>query len=197
VGQTAGSKIKLKFYTNVGSPTSLPAQTNGSSSATPINGTSRSRRFASASSASNVEQLEGAKSAQDTASPSEAKPALAVSVEGGSTALESVRPSSQAESTPGLQGSGMPPPSTPGLTPQQSQGGHVQSSNDIPPAAVQEMAVDPRFRAPGESKSCPKMTEIISAHYRSRRRRLHCERYYCFTPDSQYRGSLQARIPSK
>jgi hypothetical protein len=63
---------------------------------------------------------------------------------------------SQAVSTPGLNGSAMPPPSTLGLTAQHTQSGYAQLSNHgsqseglVNPLA---MDFDPRFRFPGESK---------------------------------------------
>ena len=63
---------------------------------------------------------------------------------------------SQTVSTPGLNGSGMPPPSTPGL-PQQnqySQGGYAQSFNHQPQYQPPNPSYESKWRQSGKGKKC-------------------------------------------
>jgi hypothetical protein len=139
-------KILLKFGGGGGkaspadSPTPQANGLNGSNGTeAPVNGTVRRNPF-TASSATPVpvlDQLERARSMSGSMpSPTPSNAALVKSEEGArnSPAITpgiGYRGSSQAASTPVLNGSGMPPPSTPVL-PQQnqySQNGYVQSFN--------------------------------------------------------------------
>ena len=138
-------KILLKFGGGGGggkaSPADSPAPlTNGSNSSdVPVNGTIRRNPFGGSSSTPVpvLDQLERARSISGSVpSPTPSNAALVKSEEGArnSPAIApgyGYRISSQVASAPGLNGNGMPPPSTPGL-PQQNQypqGGYAQSFN--------------------------------------------------------------------
>lgn len=134
-------KITLKFGGAAGkaSPADSPApQTNGSNgSDTPVNGTARRNPFGGSSSTPvpALGQLERARSMSGSvASPTPPNAALVKNEEGGRNSpaiAPGYRGPSQAVSSPGLNGSGMPPPLTPALSQQSqySQGGYAQSFN--------------------------------------------------------------------
>jgi hypothetical protein len=62
------------------------------------------------------------------------------------------RSTSVAVSTPGINGNGMPPPSTPGLPNNYTQSGFAQSFNHQPQYAPNP-AFESKWRQPGKSKS--------------------------------------------
>lgn len=162
-------KILLKFGGGGGkaSPAESPApQTNGSNgSDAPVNGTVRRNPFGGSSSTPVpiLDQLDRARSMSGSAgavpSPTPSNAALVKNEEGARNspaiaAAYGYRGSSQAVSTPGLNGNGMPPPSTPGL-PQQnqySQGGYAQSFNHQAQYQPPNPSYESKWRQPGKGK---------------------------------------------
>ena len=157
-------KITLKFGGGKASPADSPApQTNGSNgSEVPVNGTGRRNPFGGSSSTPvpALDQLERARSLSGSvASPTPSNAAMVKSEEGArnSPAIGpgyGYRGSSQVVSTPGLNGNGMPPPSTPGL-PQQSQysqGGYAQSFNHQAQHQAPNPSYESKWRHPGKGK---------------------------------------------
>jgi hypothetical protein len=156
-------KILLKFGGGgKASPADSPApQTNGSNgSDTPVNGTGRRNPFGGSSSTPvpTLDQLERARSMSGSvASPTPSNAALVKNEEGArnSPAIAvgyAYGGSSQAVSTPGLNGSGMGPPSTPGL-PQQnqySQGSYAQSFNHQAQYQPPNPGYESKWRQPGK-----------------------------------------------
>jgi hypothetical protein len=158
-----GPKITLKFGgQGKASPAESPApQTNGSNgSDAPVNGTGRRNPFGGSSSTPvpTLDQLERARSMSDSvASPTTSNAALVKNEEGGRISPViapgyGYRGNSQGASTPGLNGSGMPPPSTAGLPPQNqySQGGYTQSFNHQAPYQQPNPSYESKWRQPGK-----------------------------------------------
>lgn len=172
-----GPKITLKFGGSRASPADSPApqlapQTNGSNGMAP-NGLSRRNPFggshSSATPIPNLEQLERARSMSGSvSSPTPSNSALVKNEDAArnSPALQtnysSYRGGSQAASTPGLSGNGMPPPSTPGLPTMFSQGGYAQSFNHQTPYQPPNPSFDSKWRQPGKSKPFPRIMPLIS-----------------------------------
>ena len=174
--QEPANKIRLKMSVpepapkialKVGrpSPADSPApQTNGSNG-TPANGASRKNPFggsySSATPVPNLDQLDRARSMSGSApspTPSGSAAIKNEEIARNSPALQAAnynyRAPSQAVSTPGLSGAGMPPPSTPGVPPQNmySTGGYAQSFPH-PAMYAQNPAVDNKWRPEGQSKT--------------------------------------------
>lgn len=164
----AGPKITLKFGGSRASPADspapqLPPQTNGSNGVAP-NGLSRRNPFggshSSATPIPNLEQLERARSMSGSVpSPTTSNSGLVKNEDAArnSPALapnyNNYRGGSQAVSTPGLSGNGMPPPSTPGLQNIYAQGGgYAQSFNHQPQFQPPNPSFDSKWRQPGKSK---------------------------------------------
>jgi hypothetical protein len=164
----SGPKITLKFGGSRASPADSPApqsapQTNGSNGVA-LNGLSRRNPFGGSHSAAtpipNLDQLERARSMSGSVpSPTPSNSGLVKNEDGArnSPALvpgyNGYRGGSQAASTPGLSGNGMPPPSTPGLQNIFSQGGgYAQSFNHQPQFQPPNPSFDSKWRQPGKSK---------------------------------------------
>lgn len=154
-GQSSGPKIRLNLTRKAPHDSPAPDASSPVSNGAPTNGTGRSsKRLRTGTPASTVDQPESAKSLSDTVAsptPSSAVPMKTEEVE---------RPPSQAASTPGLTGSGMPPPSTASQAPQQAQGAYAQSlahsSHIITTVIAPDSGLDySRFRAPGQSRCFP------------------------------------------
>lgn len=156
---STGPKIKLKV-TRKGSPQGSPAPppsiavSNGAT----VSGTTRgSKRLRSATPTSGADKLERSKSVVDSVASPAPPPTTspAKNEEAGDLALG--RNGSQAVSTPGLNGSSMPPPSTPGLASPHTQVGQPQSSylGSHAPVPTPDMDFNRRLRAPGQSKCSP------------------------------------------
>jgi len=164
----AGPKITLKFGGGKASPADSPApqpapQTNGSNGAAP-NGLGRRNPFggsqSSATPVPSLDQLERARSMSGSVpspTPSNSAPVKNEDGARNSPAIpagyNSYRGGSQVVSTPGLAGSGMPPPSTPGLQNLFSQGGYAQSFNHQPQYQPPNPSFDSKWRQPGKSKT--------------------------------------------
>lgn len=164
-----GPKITLKFGPggSRASPADSPApqlapQTNGLNGTAP-NGLSRRNPFGGSHSTAtpipNLEQLERARSMSGSVpspTPSNSAPVKNEEAARNSPALapgyNTYRGGSQAVSTPGLSGNGMPPPSTPGLPNIYSQGGYAQSFNHQPQYQPPNPSFDSKWRQPGKSK---------------------------------------------
>jgi hypothetical protein len=164
----SGPKITLKFGGSRASPADSPApqpapQTNGSNGVA-LNGLSRRNPFggshAAATPIPNLDQLERARSMSGSVpSPTPSNSGLVKNEDGArnSPALvpgyNGYRGGSQAASTPGLSGNGMPPPSTPGLQNIFSQGGgYAQSFNHQPQFQPPNPSFDSKWRQPGKSE---------------------------------------------
>ena len=160
-------KITLKFG-GKHSPADSPApqaapQTNGANgTAAAVNGIAHRNPFSGSLSSMartpSLDQLERARSASGSApSPTPSNSALVKNEEGArnspaiSTAYNNYRGPSQSVSTPGLSGSGMPPPSTPGLTNLYTQSGYAQSFNHHPQYQNPNPSFDSKWRQPGKS----------------------------------------------
>jgi hypothetical protein len=172
-----GPKITLKFGGNRASPADSPApqvapQTNGANG-TALNGTNRRNPFGGAHSSATpvptLEQLERARSMSGSVpspTPSNSAPVKNEDAARNSPALQqsynSFRGGSQAVSTPGLSGNGMPPPSTPGLQNMFSQGGYAQSFSHQPPYQPPNPSFDSKWRQPGKSKPSSRLMLVIS-----------------------------------
>jgi hypothetical protein len=182
VPEPAGTKIKLKLndgpkekimlkFGSKASPAASPAppapqllpQTNGSTSAAvATNGSSRRNPFggsqSSATPAPSLDQLERARSASGSApSPTPSNSAWVKKEDAprNSPAVAAgynYRATSQAVSTPGLSGSGMLPPSTPGLPNAYSSGGYAQSFNHQAQQNSLNSSFEAMWRAPGKGK---------------------------------------------
>lgn len=185
-----GPKITLKFGGSRASPADSPApqlapQTNGANGTAP-NGSSRRNPFGGAHSSATpvptLEQLERARSMSGSVpSPTPSTSALVKNEDAArnSPALQpsynSFRGGSQAVSTPGLSGNGMPPPSTPGPQNMFSQGGYAQSFSHQPPYQPPNPSFDSKWRQPGKTASDAMITNLslathpglnISRHFR-------------------------------
>jgi len=163
-------KITLKFGAGAGkaSPADSPApqiapQLNGSNG-TGINGSGRRNPFggshSSATPAPSLDKLERARSMSGSVSSPTPSTSAPVKNEEGArnspaipAAYNGYRGQSQAVSTPGLPGNGMPPPLTPGMSTGYSQSGYAQPFMHPP---VISHSVNPSFdlkwRQPGKSK---------------------------------------------
>jgi len=135
-------------------PTTAAVATNGSSRRNPFGGSQ-----ASATPAPNLDQLERARSASGSApSPTPSNSAI-VKKEDAARNSPAVatgynyRGTSQAVSTPGLSGSGMLPPSTPGLPNAYSSGGYAQSFNHQAQQSSLNSSFEAMWRAPGKDAS--------------------------------------------
>jgi hypothetical protein len=156
------------------SPADSPApQTNGSNG-TPANGASRRNPFggSSATPMPHLEQLDRARSMSGSApspTPSGSAAIKHEEIARNSPALQAAnynyRAPSQAVSTPGLPGAVMPPPSTPGVPPQNmySASGYAQSFPH-PAMYAQNPAVDNRWRPEGQSKMPPYFWKTFTDH---------------------------------
>jgi hypothetical protein len=187
VPEPTGPKIKLKmpeFASRItikigpkGSPAGSPApQTNGSTSnGASVNGASRRNPFggsySSATPIPSLDQLEWARSMSGSVpspTPSNAAPIKNEDASRNSPAVSTGqgpqhRASSLSVSTPGLNGSGMPPPSTPGLPHGYTPSGFAQSFNHQSQYHAPNPAFESKWRQPGKSKlwtlvlSCSKL----------------------------------------
>ncbi|KAE8451051.1 hypothetical protein EG329_004723 [Mollisiaceae sp. DMI_Dod_QoI] len=201
VHEPAGTKIKLKLndsapkekimlkFGSKSSPAASPApqlapQANGSTGGVAAtNGASRRNPFGGSSTtpAPSLDQLERARSASGSApSPTPSGSALVKNEEGARNspaiaAAYNYRGSSQAISTPGLSGSGMPPPSTPGLPNTFNLGGYAQSFNHHAQQSSVNSGFEAMWRAPGKDASDAMISNLslathpglnISKHFR-------------------------------
>ena len=150
--QSSGPKIKLNLTRKVPHDSPAPEASSPVSNGAPTNGTGRSsKRMRTETPASAIDQPESAKSLSDTVAspaPFSAAPMKTEEVE---------RPPSQVASTPGLAGSGMPPPATASHVSQQNQGAYTQPLIHVPHATTTSVTADSgldfsRFRAPGQSR---------------------------------------------
>ena len=171
--QPAAPKITLKLGGRGSSTESPVPQTNGSNG-TPANGTRRNPfvgSYSAAAPAPILDQLERARSASNSApspSPSNSAPVKNEEVARNSPAVPAAgynnnhRANSQAASTPGLPGtgSGMPPPSTPGLPNSinsNNNAANVYNANGFAqsfpqqPQYPQHSAFESKWRQPGKS----------------------------------------------
>ena len=161
-------KITLKFPGGKASPAESPApQTNGmNGNAAAANGSSRRNPFGGSYSSStpvpSLDQLERARSMSGSAAsptPSNSAPVKNEDGARNSPAIPSGYNNyggpSQAVSTPGLNGSVMPPPSTPGLPNQNLyvNGGYAQSFNHHSQYQAPNPTFESKWRQPGKSKS--------------------------------------------
>lgn len=163
----AGPRITLKFPAGgKASPRDSPApQTNGAGNhGVPMNGTARRNPFggshSSATPVPSLDQLERARSMSGSVAsptPSSAAPVKNEDARNSPAIVAGFnhRAPSQAVSTPGLNGNGMPPPSTPGLPNQYSQGGYAQSFNHSTQYHPPNLGFDSKWRQPGKSKRSP------------------------------------------
>lgn len=156
----------LKFGSKA-SPAASPApqlapQMNGSSSgAAATNGSSRRNPFggshSSATPVPSLDQLERARSVSGSApSPTPSNSAPVKNEEGARNspaiaAPYNYRGPSQTVSTPGLSGSGMPPPSTPGLPNAYTSGGYAHSFSHAQQSSLNS-SFEAMWRAPGKGR---------------------------------------------
>lgn len=171
-------KIMLKFGSKA-SPAASPApqlapQPNGSANASgATNGTSRrnpfSASYSSTTPAPSLDQLERARSASGSASsPTPSNSAPVKNEEGARNspaipATYNYRGSSQAISTPGLSGNGMPPPSTPSLSNSFNAGGYAQSFSHHTQQSTVNSGFEAMWRAPGKDASDAMITNLSLA----------------------------------
>ncbi|KAL2063501.1 hypothetical protein VTL71DRAFT_5306 [Oculimacula yallundae] len=178
-------KFTLKFPgrpTAAATPTPLAAiRANGTAGLAVTNGSGRNP-FASSTPAPSLEQLERARSASGSASsPTPSNAALVKNEEAGRnspavlTPFNSLRPSSQAASSPGLPANGMLPPTTPGASNVYSAGGYAQSFNHQAQYNPPNPSFDSKWRQPGKNASDAMITNLslathpglnISKHFR-------------------------------
>lgn len=180
----AAPKILLKFGGGGGkaSPADSPApQTNGSNGGdTAVNGTVRRNPFGGSSATpvpaldplvlDRARSMSGSVGAVPSPTPSNA--ALVKNEEGGRDS-PAIAPgygyhgSSQAVSTPGLNGNGMPPPSTPGPLQQNQypQGGYAQSFNHQAQYQPPTPSYESKWRQPGKGKSIFSMSMLVVSLY--------------------------------
>ncbi|KAG9229545.1 Bromodomain-containing protein-like protein [Amylocarpus encephaloides] len=168
-------KITLKFGGKGGSPAGSPApQTNGSNGVA-TNGTRRNPFGGSSLNATtgpSVDRLERARSASGSApSPTPSNAAVVKNEEAARASpaipagYSNYRGGSQAVSTPGLSGSGMPPPSTPGATPNNmySASGYAQSFQHPQQAQYQPQqpsSMGHKWREPGKDAADAMITNL-------------------------------------
>ncbi|RDL33112.1 Bromodomain-containing protein [Venustampulla echinocandica] len=175
--QQQAPKITLKFGGGRTSPTGSPApQTNGANG-TPANGTRRNPfggTYSSATPVPSLGQLDRARSMSGgVPSPTPSNAAVVKNEEGArnSPALPAAgytnpRATSQAVSTPGVTGGGMPPPSTPGIPPSNNiytPSGYAQSFQHQAQPPVQTSVFDSKFRQPGKNASDAMITNLSLA----------------------------------
>lgn len=160
-GQSSGPKIKLNLTRKAPHDSPAPEASSPVSNGAPTNGTGRSsKRLRTGTPASAVDQPESAKSVSDTvASPAPSSAAAPMKTE------EIERPPSQAASTPGVAGSGMPPPSAASHMLQQAHGAYAQAVAHSHHTASTTMGPDSgldysRFRTSGQSR-CLLATEML------------------------------------
>jgi hypothetical protein len=169
-------KITLKFPGGKASPAESPTpQTNGN--AAPANGSSRRNPFggsySSATPVPNLDLLERARSMSDSAaSPTSSNSAPVKNEEGARNSpaippgYNNYRGPSQAVLTPGLNGSGMPPPSTPGLPNQNlyMNGGYAQSFNHHSQYHTPNPTLESKWRQPGKGTSIC-ISHVNNSHF--------------------------------
>jgi hypothetical protein len=171
VPEPTGTKIKLKLpevpritlkIGPKGSPAGSPApQVNGANGAA-VNGAGRRNPFGGSTSVAatspSLDQLEKARSmSSSVASPttSNAGPVKSEEVARNSPALtagQGFGAPSQAFSTPGLNESGMPPPSAPGNSNNYTPSGYAQSFNHQSQYHAPNPAFESKWRQPGKGQ---------------------------------------------
>jgi len=177
VPEPVGPKIKLKMpepppkitlkFGGKNSPADSPApQTNDSNgNGVSANGTARRNPFggsySSTTPAPNLGKLERARSMSGSASSPTPSTSAPVKNEDGARNSPAIPPgynnyhsSSQTVSNPGLTGSGMPPPSTPGLSNHTiyTNGGYAQSFNHHAQYSASNPSFESKWRQPGKSE---------------------------------------------
>lgn len=169
----AASRITLKLGGTRGSPAGSPApQANGSNSnGVPVNGAGRRNPFggsySSATPIPSLDQLERARSMSGSVDSPTTSNAVPVKNEEtrNSPAIppgQNNRSMSVALSTPGLNGNGMPPPSTPGLSNNYTQSGFAQSFSHQP-QYTPNPAFESKWRQPGKNASDAMITNLSLA----------------------------------
>jgi hypothetical protein len=157
-GSSTGPKIKLNLTRKAPHDSPAPDASSPVGNGGPTNGTGRSsKRLRTGTPSSAVERPESAKSLSDTVASPAPSSTAPTKTEEAADPTAAYRPSSRGASTPGLVGSGMPPPSTAGHVPLQAPATYAQTLAHGPHTTSTIIAPDSgldfsRFRAPGQSK---------------------------------------------